>query len=101
MEFSRRQIFANFIQNMRIIFRCFLFSRFLIPTKIKIAIVLLKLSPHEKINVHFKLNYVTPFTVLYNVIVSKAAIVQCKCNYKFNHTKLVYCALNYAMIFNQ
>ena len=28
-------------------------------------------------SVGFKLNYVTPFTVLYNVIVSKTAIVQC------------------------
>ena len=38
-------------------------------------------------SVHFKLNYVTPFTVLFNVIVCKTAIVQCKCNYKLNHTK--------------
>ena len=30
-------------------------------------------------SVHFKLNCVTPFTVLYNVIVCKTAIVQCKC----------------------
>ena len=47
-------------------------------------------------SVHFKLNYVTSFTVLYNVIVCKTAIVQCKCNYKLNHTKLSYCAFNYA-----
>ena len=33
-------------------------------------------------SVHFELNYVTPFTVF-----SKTAIVQCKCNYKLNHTK--------------
>ena len=38
-------------------------------------------------SIHFKLNYVTPFTVLYNVIVCKTAIVLCKCNYKLNHTK--------------
>ena len=38
-------------------------------------------------SVHFKLNYVTPFTVLYNFIVCKTAFVQCKCNYKLNHTK--------------
>ena len=38
-------------------------------------------------SVHFKLNYVTPFTVLFNVIVCKTAIVQCKCNNKLNHTK--------------
>ena len=47
-------------------------------------------------SVHFKLNYVTPFTVLYNVIVCKTAIVQCKWNYKLNHTKCSYCAFNYA-----
>ena len=47
-------------------------------------------------SVHFKLNYVTPFTVLYNVIVCKTAIVQCKCNLKLSHTKLSYCAFNYA-----
>ena len=40
-------------------------------------------------SVHVKLNYITPFTVLYNVIVCKTAIVQCKCNYKFNHTKTI------------
>ena len=33
-------------------------------------------------SVHFKLNYVKPFILLYNVIVCKTAIVQCKCNYK-------------------
>ena len=38
-------------------------------------------------SVQFKMNYVIPFTVLYNVIVCKTAIVQCKCNYKLNHTK--------------
>ena len=38
-------------------------------------------------SVHFKLNYVTPFTVVYNVIVCKTAFVQCKCYYKLNHTK--------------
>ena len=37
-------------------------------------------------SVHFKLNYLIPFTVLYNVIVCKTAIIQCKCNYKLNHT---------------
>ena len=52
-------------------------------------------------SVHFKLNYVTPFTVLINVIVSKTAIVQCKCKYQLNHTKLSYCTFNYAMIFNK
>ena len=29
-------------------------------------------------SVHFKLNNVTPFTVLFNVIVCKTAIVQCQ-----------------------
>ena len=38
-------------------------------------------------SVHFKLNSITPFTVLNSVIVCKTAIVQCKCNYKLNHTK--------------
>ena len=38
-------------------------------------------------SVHFKLNYITPFTVLYNGIVCKTVIVQCKCNYKLIHTK--------------
>ena len=42
-------------------------------------------------SVHFKLNYITPFTALYSVIVCKTAIVQCKCYYK-----LIYCAFNYA-----
>ena len=37
-------------------------------------------------SVHFKLNCVTPFTVLFNLIVM-TAIVQCKCSYKLNYTK--------------
>ena len=50
----------------------------------------------EEASVHLKLNCVTPFTVLYNFIVCKTAFVQCKCNYKLNHTKRSYCAFNYA-----
>ena len=44
-------------------------------------------------SVPFKMNYITPFTALYDVIVCKTAIVQCKCSLKLNHTKLSYCAL--------
>ena len=47
-------------------------------------------------SVHFKLNYITPFTVLYNIIVCKTAIVQCKCNLKLNHTKIILLSFNYA-----
>ena len=40
-------------------------------------------------SVHLKLNTcnITPFTVSNSVIVCKTAIVQCKCNYKLNHSK--------------
>ena len=48
------------------------------------------------VSVHFKQNYVTPFTVLYNGIVCKTAIVRCNCNYKLNHTKLSYIAFDKA-----
>ena len=45
-------------------------------------------------SVHFKQNYVTPFTVLYNGIVRKTAIVRCNCNNKLNHTILSYNAFD-------
>ena len=64
---------------------------------IKVELVLLSLdSLFVDVSVHFKLNYVTPFTVLYNVVVSNTAIVQCKCYYNLNHTKLSSCAFNHA-----
>ena len=47
-------------------------------------------------SVHFKQNQVTPFTVLYNGIVCKTAIVRCNCNYKLNHTQISYSAFDNA-----
>ena len=47
-------------------------------------------------SVHFNQNEVTPFTVLYNCIVCKTAIVRCNYNYKLNHTKLSYSSFDNA-----
>ena len=50
-------------------------------------------------SVHFKLNYITPFTVLYNVIVCKTAFVQCKCNSITQNDLIVHSIMQ--VIFNQ
>ena len=72
-------------------------ERFMIDKTVQFGTVLYSLdSLCVDGSVHFKLNYVTPFTVLNNVIVCKTAIVQCKCNLKLNHTKSSYYAFNYA-----
>ena len=62
--------------------------KFVIDKTVQCETILYSLDPLcGDASVHFKLNYVTPFTVLFNVIVCKTALVQCKCNYKLNHTK--------------
>ena len=69
--------------------------KFVIDKTVQFETILYSLdSLCEDASVHFKLNFITQFTVSYSAIVCKTAIVQCKCNYKVNHTKCSYCAFN-------